>query len=154
MHSMLSKTARTYAAIATLALSASFALVWNAEEVRAAAAANFKTFMTSNVGPAVQPLWDNGYKDNLTDADWTSMQQGVARLQAAMTTINSGGTIAADQTRAKTPMWQDWAKKMGEQVVAAKTAVDKKDQMAVATAGDNLVEICEGCHMAFDPTAR
>jgi cytochrome c556 len=154
MHSKLSKTAKTYAAIAAFAFSASFFAVWNADQVRAAAAADFKTFMTSTVGPAVQPLWDNGYKDNLTDTDWRDMQQGVARLQASMAAITSGGSVAAEQARAKTPMWQDWTKKMGEQVAAAKAAVDKKDQMGVATAGDNLVEICEGCHMAFDPSAR
>ena len=41
-----------------------------------------------------------------------------------------------------------------EQKLAAKTAAERKDQMALATAGDNLVEYCEGCHMAFDPTAK
>ncbi len=154
MPSKLSKPARIFAAIAAFAFSASFAAVWNADQVRAAAAVDFKTFMTSTVGPAVQPLWDNGYKDNLTDTDWRDMQQGVARLQASMAAITSGGTVAAEQARAKTPMWQDWTKKMGEQVAAAKAAVDKKDQMGVATAGDNLVEICGGCHADFDPAAK
>jgi cytochrome c556 len=154
MSSMFAKTAKTVAAGATLALGVSFAIAWNADQARAAAAANFLSFMTGTVGPAVQPLWDNGYKDNLTDADWRNMQQAVARLQTAMPVIASGGTVPADQTRAKTPVWQEWTKKMGDQVAAAKTAVDKKDQMGVAEAGDALVEICEGCHMAFDPTAR
>jgi cytochrome c556 len=154
MHSMFSKTARTGAIIAALALGASFAIVWNADRVHAAAAADFKTFMTATVGPAVQPLWDGGYKDNPTDADWRGMQQGAARLQAAMAAIASGGSIAAEQGRAKAPVWQEWTKKMGDAVAAAKTAADKKDQMGVAAAGDSLVEICEGCHMAFDPNAR
>ena len=103
MHSKLSKTGRTFAAIAAFAFSATFAAVWNADQVRAAAAADFKTFMTANVGPAVQPLWDNGYKDNLTDTDWRDMQQGVARLQASMAAITSGGSVAADQARARRP---------------------------------------------------
>jgi cytochrome c556 len=151
---MPSKIAKTAGTIAVLALGASFAIVWNADRSHAAAAADFKTFMTATVGPAVQSLWDGGYKDNLTDADWRNMQQGAARLQGAMASIASGGSIAAEQARAKTPVWQEWTKKMAEQVAAANTAAGKKDQMGIATAGDALVEICEGCHMAFDPNAR
>jgi heterodisulfide reductase subunit B len=50
-------------------------------------------------------------------------------------------------------VWQDWTKKMAAAVVTTKAAVGKKDQMELQTGGDMLVEICEGCHMAFDPTA-
>ena len=68
--------------------------------------------------------------------------------------IDGEGTRRAEQARAKSPVWQDWTKKVSDAATAAKTAAERKDQMALATAGDNLVEYCEGCHMAFDPTAK
>jgi cytochrome c556 len=154
MKSTFSKTLRCAIMSSAAIMGVSFAIAWNADQVRAAAAGNMRTFMIGTVMPGTQSLWDGSYADKLTDADWTNMQRGAATLQAAMATIASGGSVPAEQTRAKLPVWQDWTKKMGEAVIAAKAAADKKDQMGVATAGDNLVEICEGCHMAFDPTAR
>jgi hypothetical protein len=119
----------------------------------AAAGGTMKDFMVNVVMPNTQPLWDNGYADKLTDQDWARMQQAVTRLQASIPTVSSGGSLPAEQTRAKSTVWQDWTKKMAMAVAANKAAVDKKDQMALAMAGDSLVEICEGCHMSFDPTA-
>jgi hypothetical protein len=129
------------------------ATVWNAASHAAAASATMKDFMDNVVMPNTQPLWDYGYADKVTDQDWARMQQAVARLQASIPTVLSGGPVLAEQTRAKSTVWQDWTKKMATAVAANKAAVDKKDQMALAAAGDGLVEICEGCHMAFDPTA-
>ncbi len=120
----------------------------------AAAPQNMKAYMVDAVGPATQPIWEGSYADKLTDQDWAKMQKAAADLVGTIPTITAGGRVAAEQTRAKTPMWQDWTKKLSEQANLAKRAADRKDQMAMATAGDAMLEVCEGCHMAFDPTAR
>jgi hypothetical protein len=35
--------------------------------------------------------------------------------------------------------------------MTVKRAVDAKNQMALRSAGDALVEVCEGCHKQFKP---
>jgi len=142
------------AALCSAVIGGSFAIVWHAEEARAAAAgANMKAYMIAVVMPAMQPIWDGSYADKVTDADWKNMQDNTAKLQATVATIRSGGSVPGEQVRAKDPKWQDWTKKMDDEVKLAKAAADKKDQMALAMSGDNLVEICGGCHTDFDPTA-
>ena len=146
---------RLMGALLPVALAgASFAIAWRTVEVRAAAAGNMKTYMLATVMPAMQPIWDGSYADKLTDDDWKSMQDNAAKLQASVPVIASGGALPAEQARAKEAKWQDWTKKMGDEATAAKAAADKKDQMALATAGDNLVEVCGGCHQDYDPTAK
>ncbi len=93
---------------------------------------NFHGFMIRTVDPATQPIWELSYADKMTDADWAR----------------------AEQARAKSPKWQGWTRKMAAEANAAKAAADKKDQMALATAGDNLLEVCGGCHMEFDQNAK
>ena len=149
----MNPTLKIAAVLSVATATALGAIVWNADAGRAAAAGNMKDFMVNVVMPNMQPLWDNGYADKIADQEWARMQQAVNRLQATVATISSGGGVGAEQTRAKSAVWQDWTKKMATAVAASKAAVDKKDQMGLQTGGDSLVEICEGCHMAFDPTA-
>ena len=131
------------------------AAAWSAHQAFAAPApANIKAFMVDTVGPSTAPIWNFGYADRITDEDWADIQRSAAVLVAAVPAITSGGPVASEQERAKSPLWQDWIAKMSTEATAAKTAADAKNQMGLQVAGDNLVEICEGCHMAFDPTAR
>jgi hypothetical protein len=142
------------AALCSAVTGAAFAVAWHADQARAAAAsANMKTYMIDVVMPAMQPIWDGSYADKVTDADWKAMQDNAGKLQATVATIRSGGSVPGEQVRAKDAKWQSWTKKMDDEVKVAKAAADKKDQMALAMAGDNLVEICGGCHTDFDPTA-
>jgi cytochrome c556 len=139
----------------TLAIvAAATAAVVASMTIAAPAPQNNKAFMTGVVAPAVKPIWDLGYAEKVTDADWANLKKSAADLNAAMATIASGGPVASEQARAKNPKWQEWSKKTADATVAAVRAVNAKNQMQLASAGDTLVETCEGCHMAFDPTAK
>jgi hypothetical protein len=126
----------------------------NPQGALAAAAKDSRTFMKEVVAPATQVLWDFGYAEKMTDQDWDKVKKAAVDLTGAMSTINAGGVTAADRARSKEAGWQEWAKKLGDSASAAKTAADAKNQMELASAGDSMVEICEGCHMAYDPTAK
>jgi cytochrome c556 len=144
------------ATLTAAALGAVAAAGWHGapSAIAAPAPANFRTFMIDVVGPATKPIWDFGYADKVSDQDWANIREAATKLTGSVSTISTGGSVAAEQARAKSPVWQDWTKKVSDAATAAKAAADAKDQMALATAGDNLVEYCEGCHMAFDPTAK
>jgi hypothetical protein len=117
-------------------------------------AADSRSFMMGVVQPATQVLWNYGYADKMSDETWAEVSKATDTLVNAMPTIAAGGFTEAEKARAMSAEWQDWTKKTGDLVAAAKRAADAKNQMELATAGDGLVESCGGCHTAFDPNAK
>jgi hypothetical protein len=126
----------------------------DAPSAPAAAGQDSRTFMTNVVQPATQVLWNYGYAEKMTDENWAEVMKAATTLVEAMPTIQAGGFSAEEKARATQGGWQDWAKKTTDHVTAAKLAADQKNQMALATAGDSLVETCGGCHTEFDPNAK
>ena len=106
-----------------------------------------RQFMINVVAPATKPIWDLSYADKMSDADWDTVKKATADLVAAMP------QIAADP-RGQDPKWKDWLMKVSATADAAQKAAQAKNQMALAAAGDALIEQCGGCHMAFDPGAK
>jgi hypothetical protein len=49
------------------------------------------------------------------------------------------------------PMFQERGRKLSDAAVSARRAVTAKDQMALRTAGDTLVDTCNACHKQFKP---
>jgi hypothetical protein len=73
------------------------------------------------------------------------------QLRALATLISRGGTGEYDHSWVSTPAWQEWAGKLRDVGVAVKAAADSKDKMALWREGNNLVNVCEGCHKQFKP---
>jgi hypothetical protein len=119
-----------------------------------AAAQDSRSFMKEVVQPATQVLWTYGYAEKMSDENWAEVGKAATTLVEAMPTVAAGGFSAEEKARATQGGWQDWAKKTMDNVNAAKTAADMRNQMALATAGDSLVETCGGCHTEFDPNAK
>lgn len=113
-----------------------------------------RSFMMEVVQPATQVLWNYGYAEKMSDENWAEVEMAVTTLNEAMPVVAAGGFTAEERARATQGGWQDWAKKTADLVTAAKEAADTKNQMALATAGDSLVETCGGCHTEFDPNAK
>jgi hypothetical protein len=106
-----------------------------------------RQFMINVVAPATKPIWDLSYADKMSDADWDTVKKATADLVAAMP------QIAADP-RGQDPKWKEPLMKVSADADAAQKAAMDKNQMALAMAGDALVEDCGACHMAFDPGAK
>jgi len=100
-------------------------------------AANMKAYM---VDVSVRDTADLGWQlcDKVTDQDWAKFQKAAADL-VELPHDHLWRRVAAEQARAKTAMWQDFTKKLADQARLAKTAADKKDQMAMAMAGDAML---------------
>ena len=119
-----------------------------------ATATDSRSFMMAVVQPATQVLWNYGYAEKMSDENWAEVSKAVNTLVDAMPTIFRGGFSAEEKARATQGGWQDWAKKTADNVLVASLAVNQKNQMGLAMAGDSLVETCGGCHTEFDPNAK
>jgi hypothetical protein len=110
--------------------------------------------MLDVVAPPTNPIWEKSYAADLTDADWDEVKKAASQLLSAASLVSLGGTDADEKGWTDAPEWRQWSETMAATAMAALRASEAKDQMALAAAGDSLVEDCMGCHVVFDPTAR
>jgi hypothetical protein len=108
--------------------------------------------MVAVVDDAAHGVWDGANKTvPLTAREWLAVEEHTFELQAAATLTSLGGTGAADRGWVTSPAFQQWARKLNDSAIAARRAVTAKNQPALRTAGNTLVEVCEGCHKEFKP---
>jgi len=113
---------------------------------------SINALMVGMVDDVAHDIWEGGNKGaTLTGREWAVINEHALQLQAAATLVSLGGTGQADKGWATSPAWQDWSRKMRDAGVTVKRAVDTKNQMALRSAGDALVDVCEGCHKQFKP---
>ena len=87
----------------------------------------------------------------LSGDEWVEIEMNTFQLQAAATLVSIGGTGPADRGWVTSPAFQEKVRKLSDLAVSARTAVAAKNQMALRTAGDALVDVCNDCHDVFKP---
>ena len=107
--------------------------------------------MTAVVAPAANPIWELSYAAELSDEDWQRISQASIQLATSATLVSLGAADNADEGWTDIPGWQGWARELADTALAAKRASDDKDQIALQTAGDILVAVCEACHLTLVP---
>ena len=108
--------------------------------------------MVGVVDDAAHGIWAAGNKAApLSNDEWVEVRMNTYQLQAAATLVSLGGTGPADRGWVTSPAFQQHVRTLNNQAVTARTAVDAKNQTALRTAGDNLVDVCNGCHQEFKP---
>jgi len=110
--------------------------------------------MVDMIGPAANSLWAATAAPTLSDQDWVRVKQSTTRLSESAPSVSFGGTTTGDIERAKSSAWTSWAAKFTDKVSLAANAVERRDRMALVAAADDLLEVCEGCHVAFPQTVR
>jgi hypothetical protein len=113
---------------------------------------SINALMVAMVDDVAHDIWEGGNKGGaLTGQEWRIIEEHAYQLQAAATLVSLGGTGQADRGWVTSPAWQDWAGKLRDAGLTVRRAVDNKNQMALRSAGDALVGVCEGCHQQFKP---
>lgn len=149
----------TVAMLSVATVSALSAIGWSASAAQQAAQPPFlplsisiNALMVSMVDDVAHDIWEGGNKGAaLSGREWQIIDEHAQQLQAAATLVSLGGTGQADRGWVTSPAWQDWSRKLRDAGVTVKRAVDTKNQMALRSAGDALVDVCEGCHKQFKP---
>jgi hypothetical protein len=143
------RIAKEHLTIVCLLAGATFVVVPAASGGQAQAPFSYMyTLMVNVVGPAGNSL-EHSAAETLADEDWRRLKQEASKLTESARQVAFGGTSGVEEQRAKSDVWQSWATKFSEAALAAERAVDHRDKIALVAASDSLVEVCEGCHMAF-----
>ena len=120
-----------------------------------APAANFRLPVSINdvmvalVNDAADPIWMAAWKEPETDAQWRELERRAYQLQLAGALIEHPGTGALDEMWAAKPSWSRWSQQLRDTGVDAVAAVQNRDLGAISGIGDQMVEVCEGCHIDF-----
>ena len=105
--------------------------------------------MVALVNDAADPIWIAAWKQPTTDAEWRELERRAYQLQLAGALIEHPGTGALDHKWTAKPNWLRWSQQLRDTGVDAVAAVNNRDLSAISNIGDQLVEVCEGCHIDF-----
>ena len=112
---------------------------------------SINAMMVALVDHSAHEIWDAGNASALSGRDWQNVEQHTIQLAAAGSLISTGGTGTADYGWVMSPRWQEWARILTDGALQANRAVQDQDQMALVTAGDTILQSCDGCHQVFKP---
>ena len=105
--------------------------------------------MVALINDAADPIWVAAWKSPETDAQWRMLEHRATQLQLGGTLIAYPGTGGLDHKWTAKPTWRQWANQLSDASSEALTAIKARNIEGISTAGDRIVETCEGCHQAF-----
>lgn len=107
--------------------------------------------MVALVNHAADPIWMAAWRNPENDKDWRNLERMAYQLEVAGAILVIPGTGPHDAAWAQDPVWRQWSRRLRQTGEEAVQAVAARDLARISAVGDELVEICEGCHKAFKP---
>lgn len=107
--------------------------------------------MVGFIDHSAHGIWEVGAREPKTKAEWLAVEHQAIQLAAAGPLLTLGGKGKLDADWVKEPDWSGFSQKMTDAAMEAVNGARARNLQAVLTAGDKLVEACEGCHNQFKP---
>lgn len=107
--------------------------------------------MVALVNQSADPIWLAAWRSPETDKDWRNLERMAYQLQVAGALLVIPGNGPMDDTWTSDPQWTAWANQLEAAGDRAVKAVAARDLNRISSSGDEIVDICEGCHIAFKP---
>ena len=107
--------------------------------------------MVALVNHSADPIWLAAWRNPQTDKDWRNLERMAYQLQVAGALLVIPGNGPMDETWTTDPQWTAWSNRLEAAGDRAVKAVAARDLTRISSSGDEIVEICEGCHIAFKP---
>ena len=112
---------------------------------------SLNTVMVALVNQAADPLWVASWHNPESDAEWRELERRAVQLELAGALLSTPGTGPKDELWTKNEDWNRWSDALRAVGTNAVVAVKARDLAKISVVGDRIVEICEGCHVAFKP---
>jgi hypothetical protein len=107
--------------------------------------------MRASIEIPADGIWAAEAAEKLSEEDWQLADQDAVNLIAATQLLSKPGTGKQDAKWAAAADWQTWSRDMQKTALQLRVAAKEMDQKKLATAGDHLQELCEGCHTKYRP---
>lgn len=107
--------------------------------------------MASLINHSADPIWVAAWRNPQTERDWRELEHLARQLQVGGALLTIPGTGPVDEQWTGRQGWQDYSMQLSAAAGRAVNAARSRDVELIARAGDEIVDICEGCHIDFKP---
>ncbi len=107
--------------------------------------------MASLINHSADPIWIAAWRNPQSDRDWRELEHLARQLQLGGSLITIPGTGPVDTMWTGRSEWIEYANALSEAAGRAINAARSKDAELIGRAGDEIVDICESCHIDFKP---
>jgi len=107
--------------------------------------------MASLINHSADPIWVAAWKNPQSDREWRELEHLANQLQVGGALLTIPGDGPMDEVWTSNAGWQEWSMKLSQAAGRAVNAARSKDIELISRSGDEIVDICEGCHIGFKP---
>lgn len=107
--------------------------------------------MASLINHSADPIWIAAWRNPQTDEDWRELEHLARQLQVGGALITIPGTGPVDAMWTGRAGWIEYAEELSAAAGRAVNAARSRDVELIARSGDEIVDICEACHIDFKP---
>ena len=107
--------------------------------------------MASLINHSADPIWVAAWRNPQSDDDWRELEHLSRQLQVGGALLSIPGTGPADRVWTDNAKWRGYADQLSAAAARAGNAARSKDVALISRAGDEIVDVCEACHIDFKP---
>lgn len=107
--------------------------------------------MASLINHSADPIWIAAWRNPRTDSDWRELEHLSRQLQVGGALLTIPGTGPVDLQWTGRAEWGEYSMALSEAAGRAVNAARSRDVELIGRAGDEIVDICESCHIDFKP---
>lgn len=107
--------------------------------------------MASLINHSADPIWVAAWRNPQSDDDWRELEHLARQLQVGGALLTIPGTGPADRVWTDNSDWRAYAQQLSDSAARAVNAARAKDVGLISRAGDEIVDVCESCHIDFKP---
>lgn len=107
--------------------------------------------MVSLINHSADPIWIAAWKSPATDRDWRELEHLARQLQVGGALLSVPGTGPTDELWTSRQEWREYSLQLSSAGERAINAARSRDLELIARSGDEIVAICEACHIEFKP---
>jgi hypothetical protein len=107
--------------------------------------------MASLINHSADPIWIASWRNPQSDRDWRELEHLSRQLQVGGALLSIPGTGPLDDEWTSNDRWVGYADQLSAAAGRAVNAARAEDLQLITRSGDEIVDICEGCHIDFKP---
>lgn len=107
--------------------------------------------MASLINHSADPIWVAAWRNPQTEADWRELEHLARQLQVGGALLSIPGTGPVDELWTNRAPWREYSNALAASAGRAVNAARSRDVELIERAGDEIVDICESCHIEFKP---
>jgi hypothetical protein len=108
--------------------------------------------MASLINHSADPIWVAAWRSPQSDEDWRELEHLAHQLQVGGALLTIPGTGPADEEWTSNNEWRGFANQLSAAAGEAVAAAQARNVQQISKAGDDIVDVCESCHIEFKPS--